>query len=81
MAEDNEVPRAVSTQIMSWMGELKDGKWKMDEKALVKEVGLGILRTHRVSCITFNLQFHYVDSMCRRNLQHPNLYLRGGRML
>lgn len=48
LAEGHEVSRAVSTQIMSWFGEIQDGKWKMDVNAIVREVGLGILRNHRV---------------------------------
>lgn len=48
LAGDHEVPRMVSTQIMSWFGELKDGRWNMDIDAVVREVGLGILRNHRV---------------------------------
>ncbi|KDR83664.1 hypothetical protein GALMADRAFT_235995 [Galerina marginata CBS 339.88] len=47
LADDHEVSRAVSTQVMSWFGEIKEGKWKMDVEAVVKEVGLGILRNHR----------------------------------
>jgi len=53
MADQNEIPRAVSTQIMSWMGDLNDGKWNMDIDALVKEIGLGILRKHRVSVFAY----------------------------
>ena len=48
LADDHEVPRTVSAQVMSWFGELKDGLWKMDAEAVVREVGLGILRNHRV---------------------------------
>lgn len=48
LAESHEVSRTVSTQIMSWFGEIKDGKWKMDVEAVVREIGLGILRNHRV---------------------------------
>ncbi|KAG6890540.1 hypothetical protein C0992_000800 [Termitomyces sp. T32_za158] len=47
LADDHQVPRWLSTQIMSWFGEIKDGAWKMDVSALIKEVGLGILRHHR----------------------------------
>lgn len=47
LAENHEVSRVVSTQIMSWFGEIKDGKWTMDVDAVVKELGLGILRNHR----------------------------------
>lgn len=48
LAEGHEVSRAVSTQIMTWFGEIQDGKWKMDVNAIVREVGLGVLRNHRV---------------------------------
>ncbi|KAG5650583.1 hypothetical protein H0H81_011722 [Sphagnurus paluster] len=48
LADDHEVPRSVSTQVMSWFGTIKDGKWKMEVDALIKEVGLGILRHHQV---------------------------------
>ena len=48
LAGGHEVSRAVSTQIMSWFGEIQDGKWKMDVNAVVREVGLGVLRNHRV---------------------------------
>jgi len=47
LAEGHEVSRTVSTQVMSWFGEIKDGKWKMDVDAVVREVGLGVLRNHR----------------------------------
>ncbi|KAH9482726.1 Sister chromatid cohesion protein DCC1 [Psilocybe cubensis] len=47
LADDHEVSRAVSTQVMSWFGEIKDAKWKMDVDGVVKELGLGILRKHR----------------------------------
>ena len=55
LAEGHEVSRAVSTQIMSWFGEIIDGKWKMDVNAIVREVGLGVLRNHKVT-----LPFHTV---------------------
>jgi sister chromatid cohesion protein DCC1 len=48
LTEGHEVSRAVSTQIMSWFGEIQDGRWKMDVDAIVREVGLGVLRNHRV---------------------------------
>ncbi|KAG6873769.1 hypothetical protein C0995_011588 [Termitomyces sp. Mi166 len=46
LADDHEVPRSITTQVMSWFGEIKDGKWKMDVNALIKEIGIGILRNH-----------------------------------
>jgi len=47
LADNYEVSRVVSTQIMSWFGEMADGKWRMDVDSIVKEAGLGILRNHR----------------------------------
>ncbi|TFK43457.1 sister chromatid cohesion protein Dcc1 [Crucibulum laeve] len=47
LADEHEVSRAVSTQVMSWFGEIYEGKWSMDVQAAMKEVGLGILRNHK----------------------------------
>ncbi|KAF8076477.1 sister chromatid cohesion protein Dcc1 [Lyophyllum atratum] len=47
LSDEHEVPRAVSTQVMSWFGNIQDGNWKMDIGGLMKEVGLGVLRHHR----------------------------------
>lgn len=51
LADDHEVPRAVSEQILTWFGDTKDGKWNMDILAIVKEIGLGVLRNYRVGII------------------------------
>ena len=40
--------REVSRQVMSWFGEVKEGKWAMDVDATVKEVGVGIFRAYKV---------------------------------
>ena len=34
---------------MSWFGDVKGGKWAVDVGGVAKEVGLGILRNHKVS--------------------------------
>lgn len=47
LADEHDVPRAVSTQVMTWFGNIQDGKWEMNISALIKEVGLGVLRHHR----------------------------------
>ena len=57
LADDHEVPRAVSEQIIAWFGDTKDGKWSMDILAIVKEIGLGILRDYRVGVILLTLQY------------------------
>lgn len=48
LADGHEVSRAVSTQVMSWFGDIHQGKWKMDVDCVIREVGLGILRNHKV---------------------------------
>lgn len=52
LAEEHEVPRSVSEQVVSWFGDVRDGLWAMDVDIVVKEVGLGILRNHKVSTPT-----------------------------
>ncbi|TFK75832.1 hypothetical protein BDN72DRAFT_831276 [Pluteus cervinus] len=47
LADEHEVPRPVSTQVMAWFGEIRGGKWNMDVKEMVMEAGLGILRNHK----------------------------------
>lgn len=48
LADEHEIPREVSNQVMSWFGQVKDGSWKMDANAMVAEIGLGILRHYKV---------------------------------
>ncbi|KAJ7498832.1 sister chromatid cohesion protein Dcc1 [Mycena latifolia] len=47
LADENEISRAVSTQVMEWFGEVHEGAWTMDVEAVVREIGLGILRQHK----------------------------------
>ncbi|KAF8913973.1 sister chromatid cohesion protein Dcc1 [Gymnopilus junonius] len=54
LSDDHDVPRTVSTQVMSWFGVITEGRWKMDVEGVVKEVGLGILRNHRQDPIERN---------------------------
>lgn len=48
LADEHEIPRQVSAQVMSWFGEVKNEKWTMNVDAVMKEVGLSILRYHKV---------------------------------
>lgn len=48
LADEHDIPRAVSEQAMAWFGDTKDGKWSVDILAIVKEIGHGILRNYRV---------------------------------
>jgi len=47
LATDHEVAPTVTKQIMSWFGEIDNGKWKINVQAVAKEMGLSILREHR----------------------------------
>lgn len=48
LEDEHDIKRKVSTQVMSWFGDIDEGMWKMDVNATVKEVGVGILRTFKV---------------------------------
>ncbi|KIK37167.1 hypothetical protein CY34DRAFT_26114 [Suillus luteus UH-Slu-Lm8-n1] len=54
LADEHEIPRAVSNQVISWFGDVKDGLWKMDADAVIRELGIGILRHHRHNPISEN---------------------------
>lgn len=47
LADEHEVPREVSAQIISWFGTVKEGLWEIDIRAVVAEIGLEILRHHK----------------------------------
>ena len=55
LADEHEISNTVSTQVMSWFGVIKDGKWAMDVDAVLKEIGLGLLRDHKVKCLRCSL--------------------------
>ncbi|KAJ3710472.1 sister chromatid cohesion protein Dcc1 [Lentinula raphanica] len=46
LADEHDVPRIVSVQVMGWFGDISEleGKWRMDVSAVVREAGLGILK-------------------------------------
>jgi sister chromatid cohesion protein DCC1 len=47
---DHEVRREVTLQVMRWFGQVDgaDERWTMDIEKVVRQVGLGILRQHKV---------------------------------
>ncbi|KAJ7228583.1 sister chromatid cohesion protein Dcc1 [Mycena pura] len=47
LADENEISRPVSAQVMGWFGEVRDGVWAMDVQGVVREIGLGILRQYK----------------------------------
>lgn len=52
LADEHEIPRAVSNQVIFWFGDVNEDLWKMDVDAVIRELGLGILRHHKV-CLFF----------------------------
>ena len=57
LADVHEVPRTVSTQVMGWFGEIRQGIWKMDVASVVREVGLNILRPFKVWAPLLSVQW------------------------
>lgn len=47
---EHEVKREVTMQVMRWFGEVdaEDKSWNVDVEKVVRQVGLGILRQHKV---------------------------------
>jgi sister chromatid cohesion protein DCC1 len=48
LADQHEISRQVVTQVMSWFGDVQAGLWCVDVNAVLKEIGLGLLREHKV---------------------------------
>ena len=55
LAEEHEVRREVGRQVLGWFGEIvgevgagEKERWEMDVECVVREIGLGILRNHKV---------------------------------
>ena len=55
LESEHDVRREVTLQIMQWFGEVSGAKgeqlWNMDISGVVRQVGLGLLRNHRVRAI------------------------------
>ncbi|KAH9910634.1 sister chromatid cohesion protein Dcc1 [Fomitopsis serialis] len=46
-----DVRKDVCKQVMAWFGNIIDGEWCMDKTAVVREIGLGLLRPYREESI------------------------------
>jgi Sister chromatid cohesion protein Dcc1 len=72
---EHEVRREVTLQVMRWFGEVDaaDALWKMDAEKVVRQVGLSILRQHkvRVGAYHTSLTLTISHTRCR-----TTLYLR-----
>lgn len=62
LADEHEIAKGVSTQVMSWFGNIREGKWSMDINAVSREIGLNILRHHKVKIIS---HLHVYSLNCR----------------
>ncbi|KAI0344567.1 hypothetical protein BDW22DRAFT_1060919 [Trametopsis cervina] len=51
LEEDHEINRDVARQVMQWFGEVRSSRWTMDVDAIVREVGIGILRAYKHEAI------------------------------
>lgn len=62
LADEHEVPRTVTLQLLAWFGELDEsgGKWKMNTESILKEVGIGLLRHHRVCWFYVHFTFSLI---------------------
>ncbi|THH32287.1 hypothetical protein EUX98_g1901 [Antrodiella citrinella] len=47
LEDDHEIKPKVTTQVMAWFGQVDDGLWSLNVNAVVKEIGLGILRAYK----------------------------------
>lgn len=74
LADEHDIPREVSNQVMSWFGQVEDGTWKMDANAVVAEIGLGIIRHYKVSFFASFLPPLQLTS--RREKKSTSLYWR-----
>lgn len=48
LQDDHEVRPQVTKQVMGWFGQVDENHWRMDVPSVLKQVGVGILRTYRV---------------------------------
>lgn len=51
LQDEHQIKREVAEQVMRWFGTIVAGEWSMEAEAVVKEVGLGVLRNHKVSFV------------------------------
>lgn len=52
LEEEHEIKRTISMQVMEWFGGLDAGLWIMDVSLVMKEVGVGILRSLKDDPVT-----------------------------
>lgn len=48
LEDQYDIRRVISRQVMAWFGDIIDGEWSLDKTAVVREIGLGLLRPYKV---------------------------------
>jgi sister chromatid cohesion protein DCC1 len=66
LENEHEIKREVASQVMAWFGDITLGTWTMDVDAVLKQVGLGILRAYKVRRPP-PISLHVAHSFCRPN--------------
>ena len=62
LEREHEVKREVTLQVMRWFGEVdaENESWNVDIDKVVRQVGLGILRQHKVGSARISQSIWYV---------------------
>jgi sister chromatid cohesion protein DCC1 len=62
LEREHEVKREVTLQVMRWFGEVdaENESWNVDVEKVVRQVGLGVLRQHKVG----NVCIFLIQSAC-----------------
>jgi hypothetical protein len=75
---EHEVRREVTLQVMRWFGEVDaaDELWKIDVEKVVRQVGLGILRRHKVGVNAFHSSLILTMTPISNTRFRATLYLK-----
>jgi len=57
LQDEHDIRPQVTNQVMGWFGDVDEHCWRMDAPSVLKQVGLGILRTCRVLCVLQPISF------------------------
>ncbi len=65
LEHEHEVKREVTLQVMGWFGEVdaENELWNVDVEKVVRQVGLGVLRQHKVGGVHIYLSKAHVYSV------------------
>ena len=80
LEDEHEVRREVTLQVMRWFGEVDaaDTLWKIDVEKVVRQVGLGILRQHKVRVCAYYPSLIIFHTRCRTTQYRRTSSLQSG---